>query len=102
MQIPIPEQVDNDTMHRFGEVCEAAGLSPNNALGIFIRGVVYHNFPLPTEPESTPDSGSDTTTSQPPPPRKPSKLPYGRGCMKGKIWIADDFDAPMEDFKDYM
>ena len=24
------------------------------------------------------------------------------GGLKGKIWIADDFDAPLEDFKDYM
>lgn len=26
----------------------------------------------------------------------------GLGIWKGKIWIADDFDAPLEDFKDYM
>lgn len=25
---------------------------------------------------------------------------YGTG--KGEFWMADDFDAPMEDFKDYM
>jgi len=31
-----------------------------------------------------------------------SKLPFERGCMKGKMWIADDFDAPMEDFEEYM
>ena len=24
------------------------------------------------------------------------------GCIKGQIWMADDFDAPLEDFKDYM
>ncbi|MCL2255047.1 MAG: DUF2281 domain-containing protein [Lachnospiraceae bacterium] len=24
------------------------------------------------------------------------------GCMKGLVWIADDFDAPLEDFKEYM
>jgi hypothetical protein len=33
-----------------------------------------------------------------PRPRKPRKL----GCLKGQIWMADDFDAPLEDFKDYM
>lgn len=26
----------------------------------------------------------------------------GFGCLKGKIHMADDFDAPIEDFKDYM
>ena len=24
------------------------------------------------------------------------------GCMKGEIWMADDFDEPLEDFKEYM
>ncbi|MCL1837140.1 MAG: DUF2281 domain-containing protein [Treponema sp.] len=24
------------------------------------------------------------------------------GCAKGQFMIADDFDAPLEDFKDYM
>jgi hypothetical protein len=24
------------------------------------------------------------------------------GCMKVKIWMADDFDAPLEDFKESM
>jgi hypothetical protein len=24
------------------------------------------------------------------------------GCAKGEFWMADDFDAPLEDFKDYM
>ena len=32
---------------------------------------------------------------------KPVRVP-GFGCAKGKIWMADDFDAPLEDFKDYM
>jgi phosphoribosylpyrophosphate synthetase len=25
-----------------------------------------------------------------------------KGCMKGKVRIADDFDAPLEDFREYM
>jgi prevent-host-death family protein len=24
------------------------------------------------------------------------------GSLKGKIWISEDFDAPLEDFKQYM
>ena len=23
------------------------------------------------------------------------------GCAKGQFWMADDFDAPLEDFSDY-
>ena len=26
----------------------------------------------------------------------------GFGCLRGKIWMAPDFDEPLEDFKDYM
>lgn len=34
--------------------------------------------------------------------RNPSALePRRFGGLKGKIWIADDFDAPLEEFKDY-
>lgn len=31
---------------------------------------------------------------------KQKSIPFGK--FKGKIRIADDFDGPMEDFKDYM
>jgi len=24
------------------------------------------------------------------------------GCMEGKIWISDDFDAPLEEMEEYM
>ena len=24
------------------------------------------------------------------------------GLLKGKVWMSDDFDAPLEDLKDYM
>ena len=36
-------------------------------------------------------------------PAKPESLKEREfGCLKGQIWMADDFDAPLEDFKDYM
>jgi len=35
-------------------------------------------------------------------PEKSDGLPFGRGCMKGKMWMADDWDEPLEDFKEYM
>lgn len=30
------------------------------------------------------------------------KLPRQPGSAAGKVWIADDFDAPLTDFEDYM
>lgn len=32
---------------------------------------------------------------------KPSKARHF-GSAKGKIWMAEDFDAPLEDFREYM
>lgn len=32
---------------------------------------------------------------------KPAKKPRTLGSAKGKIWIAPDFDEPLDDFKDY-
>lgn len=33
---------------------------------------------------------------------KPKRLKRQAGMLKGKIWMAPDFDAPLEDFKEYM
>ena len=28
--------------------------------------------------------------------------PFKYGSMAGKVWMSDDFDAPLDDFKEYM
>ena len=33
---------------------------------------------------------------------KPVKKMPKPGCMRGEIWMADDFDAPLEEFEEYM
>lgn len=35
-------------------------------------------------------------------PITPVLRPLKRGSAKGKVWISDDFDEPLEDFKEYM
>jgi len=30
------------------------------------------------------------------------RQPFEYGSMNGKIWVSDDFDAPLDDFKEYM
>lgn len=32
----------------------------------------------------------------------PIKRLLKRGSAKGKVWISDDFDEPLEDFQEYM
>jgi hypothetical protein len=31
----------------------------------------------------------------------PTKVPKP-GCLEGEIWMADEFDAPLEEFEEYM
>ena len=35
---------------------------------------------------------------------KPTKRPRSelRGILKGKVWMSDDFDAPLDEMKEYM
>ena len=33
---------------------------------------------------------------------QPQRKKREAGLLKGKIWMSDDFDEPLEDFKDYM
>ena len=35
---------------------------------------------------------------------KPAKLPRStaKGLLKGKVWMSDDFDEPLEEMKEYM
>ncbi len=35
-------------------------------------------------------------------PRKKNRAAEIRGEGKGKVWMSDDFDAPMEEFAEYM
>lgn len=32
----------------------------------------------------------------------PIKRPLKRRSAKGKVWMSDDFDQPLEDFQEYM
>ncbi len=32
----------------------------------------------------------------------PAKKPLKRGSAKGKIWMSEDFDEPLDDFQEYM
>ena len=47
-------------------------------------------------------TGSVILTFTPKAPVQEQKKDRQRGCVKGDYWMADDFDAPLDDFKDYM
>jgi DNA-damage-inducible protein J len=83
-------RTDRETKARAQQIFSTLGLDMTTAVNLFLRQTVRMNdipFVLTTK----------TNRSDP-----ADKLPFGRGCMKGKIQIAEDFDAPLEDFKEYM
>jgi len=89
MSIQVSTRIDEATKQRFDKICEAIGVSPSNAISMFIKGVINYN-------------GIPFTVAAPP--ENVSKMPREAmfGCMRGQFKIADDFDAPLEDFKEYM
>jgi len=85
-------KTDSETKAGAQQVFKALGLDMTTAVNLFLRETVSM--------KSLPFAPATKTTE--PPNRPPVKLPFGRGCMKGKIWMAEDFDAPLDDFKEYM
>jgi DNA-damage-inducible protein J len=77
-------QVDNDVKNEAQNVFSSLGLDMTTAVNIFLRQTV-HLRSIPFAFTARPGGKNP----------KP-------GCMKGRIWMADDFDAPLEDFKEYM
>jgi DNA-damage-inducible protein J len=83
-------RTDSETKARAQQIFSTLGLDMTTAVNLFLRQTVRMNdipFVLTTK----------TNQSQ-----HADNLPFGRGCRKGKIQMAEDFDAPLEDFKEYM
>ena len=79
-------RVESDVKTKAQNVFLALGLDMTTAINIFLRQAIRKNgIPFDLVAET------------------PRKTPVF-GCMKGKIWEAEDHDwfEPMEDFKEYM
>ncbi|MCL2832451.1 MAG: type II toxin-antitoxin system RelB/DinJ family antitoxin [Treponema sp.] len=85
MSIQISTRIDKETKEKFDNICKSIGISPSNALNIFIKAVINNNgipFPVVAAPEKTPKMSKEAVF----------------GCIRGQFQIVDDFDAPMDDF----
>ena len=83
-------RTDNETKAEAQQIFASLGLDMTTAINLFLRQTVRMNdmpFVLTTKTARTSESG---------------KLPHSRGCMKGKMRMADDFDEPLDDLKEYM
>jgi DNA-damage-inducible protein J len=77
-------RVDSDVKNKAQDVFSALGLDMTSAINIFLRQAIRKNG-IPFE-----------LVAGKPQPKKMRQF----GSMKGKIWMANDWDAPLEDFKE--
>ncbi|MCL1917224.1 MAG: type II toxin-antitoxin system RelB/DinJ family antitoxin [Peptococcaceae bacterium] len=92
-------RTDSEIKTRAQEIFAMLGLDMTTAINLFLRQTVRMNdipFVLSTR-KAKPEEAQEIPKENVGP-----LFEYGRGCMKGKMWMADDFDAPLEDFKEYM
>ena len=80
--------VDNEVKEQAQLIFASLGLDITTAVNIFLRQSIFHRG-LPF---------TVTAPLESPTQQRTPKL----GGWDGKIWMSDDFDAPLEDFKDYM
>ena len=75
--------IDNDLKDRAQHIFEMLGLDMPTAIDMLLRKTVYqHEISF-----DTPDKRNRHAAF---------------GCLKGKINVPDDFNDPLEDFKEYM
>jgi DNA-damage-inducible protein J len=78
------------------QIFESIGLDLSTAVNLFLKQTVRANN-LPFIVGTTYVRPDKQNAALPQTRRKPMY-----GYAKDKIWIADDFDAPLDDFKEYM
>jgi DNA-damage-inducible protein J len=85
-------RTDSEIKRQAQQIFESLGLDMTTAINLFLRQTVRQQdmpFVLTMQVKAQ---------NEPKHPRHP--LQYD--CLKGQIQMADDFDAPLEDFKEYM
>ena len=90
MSVQVSTRIDEATKRQFDSVCEMIGISPSNAISMFIKGVInYNGIPFNVvAPVEMIERKSKMTMAE------------TLGCMRGQFKMSDDFDAPLDDFKE--
>ena len=94
MTTQIPAVIDEATKNQFDTICTNIGIHPSNAVGDLMKFFVTSNG-LPVQ-HTIPTIGDSAGIGQ----KMSRKEVFG--FMRGHFEMADDFDAPMEEFKEYM
>ena len=81
-------RADSEIKRKAQEIFSSLGLDMSTAINLFLRQTVRQNdIPFVLSMVVKPDKKSRNAMF---------------GCLRGKYKIAADFDAPLDDFKEYM
>ena len=81
-------RVDSQVKSQAQQLFASLGLDMTAAVNLFLHQAI-HQRSLPLSFGEQPKASARRKTPMP-------------GCMSGKIWIAEDFNEPLEDFREYM
>jgi len=82
-------RTDTELKARAQAVFYDLGLDMSTAVNIFLKQVVYkQSIPFSIDKRANPRKKKDRSAV--------------RGILRGKVWMADDFNAPIDDLRDYM
>jgi len=82
--------IDCELKDKAQSVFEALGLDMSTAINLLLRKAIYQQeIPLKFSSEKSPIS-------------KKKDRGIAFGCLKGKIHVPDDFNEPLDDFREYM
>ena len=87
--------LDDDTKTAVDSLFESIGLDTESALKVYISTIISQSgipFPFGSYAMNI-DSELETT--------RKGRL-KAKGSLRGKVRMSDDFDAPLEDLKEYM
>ena len=86
IDVTIP--MDNELKAQAQAVLDNLGLDISTAINVFFRHVV-HKETLPFDIDENRER------------LRQNRLEF-MDCMKGEVWMAEDFDAPLDEMKEYM
>ena len=100
---------DSNLKNQAQAILDNAGIDMTTAFNLFLRQVVYSE-PLPFDAVSKPQQTiklqtgvlNPATYTDEDKERMLKNRMSTAGAMKGEIWMSDDFDAPLDDMKEYM
>ena len=87
-------KIDRSIKKEADTIANAMGMTLSTAINIFVRQMVSERA-IPFRVKA---ANIDPTELE----RIRQKRLSAKGSLKGKVWMSDDFDDPLEEMKEYM